>query len=146
MGAPLLANYQPGLLYPPNWLYFILAAIGGIPTLAWGMSLLVAAHLAWAAIGMAFLARRLGLGILAQIISGLAFGLSGYLVARAGFLSINASVAWVPWVILGVISLGEDVPNFNLLSICVGLQLLAGHAQTSWYTLILAGMWAMFWG
>jgi len=146
MGAPLLANYQSGLLYPPNWLYFILAAIGGTPALAWGISLLVAAHLAWAAIGMAFLARRLGLGILAQIISGLAFGLSGYLVARAGFLSINASVAWVPWVILGVISLGEDVPNFNLLSICVGLQLLAGHAQTSWYTLILAGMWVIFWG
>ena len=146
MGAPLLANYQSGLLYPPNWLYFILAAIGGTPALAWGMSLLVAAHLAWAAIGMAFLARRLGLGILAQIISGLAFSLSGYLVARAGFLSINASVAWVPWVILGVASLGEVVPKLYFLSICVGLQLLAGHAQTSWYTLILAGMWGMFWG
>ena len=146
MGAPLLANYQSGLLYPPNWLYLILAAIGGTPALAWGMSLLVAAHLAWAAIGMALLAQRLGLGVLAQIISGLAFSLSGYLVARAGFLSINASVAWVPWVILGVTSLGGVVPKLYCLSFCVGLQLLAGHAQTSWYTLLLAGMWAILWG
>ena len=171
MGAPLVANYQSALYYPPNWLIFLLATIGGTPALAWGQALLVAAHLAWAGIGMALLVRRLGLGPLAQTISSLAFGLSGYLVARSAFLSINAAAAWLPWVILGVTDLfesdwaGKTVTGkrsssihsgwralweskwrgITLLSVCFGLQFLAGHAQTTWYTLLLAAAWAGFW-
>ena len=100
MGAPLIANYQSALFYPPNWLYFLFKEIGGIGALAWVQAPIVAVHLAWAGLGMAFLARRLGQRGLSQSVSGLAFGLSGYLVARAGFLSINATVAWLPWIIL----------------------------------------------
>ncbi|MEJ2706042.1 MAG: hypothetical protein P8074_00390 [Anaerolineales bacterium] len=89
MGAPLLANYQSALLYPPNWLYFLLAALGGIPAIAWGQALLVVLHMAWAGAGIVLLTRRLGLSALAQAVSGLSFGMCGYLVARAGFLSIK---------------------------------------------------------
>ena len=169
MGAPLLANYQTAVLYPPNWLYFVLYLIGGTPALAWGMAPLVAAHLAWAGLGTARLARALGLGALAQAVSGLAYGLSGYLVARSGFLSINAAAAWLPWIIYGLVlllgvrpaktSLQEsavqvtDTPHIRrwktggmaLLAVLFAAQLLAGHAQTAWYTLILAGPWAAFW-
>jgi hypothetical protein len=98
---------------------------------------------------MARLAGRLGLGILAQTVSGLAFGLSGYLVARLGFLSINAAVAWLPWVLLWLTPTDgrscmarKDIPK---LSLCLALLLLAGHAQTAWYILLLAGLWAGFW-
>lgn len=157
MGAPLIANYQSALFYPPTWLYFLLAAAGGLPALAWGQAILVALHLAWAGLGMALLARRLGLSSLAQVVAGLSFGLSGYLVSRAGFLSINAAAAWVPWVILGVTRLIEGHqaqaghplrrwPAFLLLALVAALQLLAGHAQTTWYTWLLAGMWAGYWG
>lgn len=159
MGAPLIANYQSGLFYPPNWSYFLLAQIGGEPLLAWGQAVLVAAHLAWAGLGMALLVRRLGLSVLSQTISGLAFGMSGYLVARSGFLSINSAAAWLPWVILGVTNFirNEQVDalwkagrlagrqkELILLSVVFGLQLLSGHAQTSWYTLLLAGLWGAF--
>jgi hypothetical protein len=105
MGAPLLANYQSALAYPPNWLLFILDASGGVGWAAWGQAILVAAHLAWAGFGMALLARKLGLNELAQTVCGLAFGMSGYMVARSGFLSINAAAAWLPWVILCIQSL-----------------------------------------
>src|SRR5574341_645830 len=122
MGAPLLANYQSALAYPPNWLYFMLDAIGGIGWTAWGQAILVAAHLAWAGLGMALLARRLGLNELAQTVCGLAFGMSEYIVARSGFLSINAATAWLPWVILCIQSLdlgnptgvaGKDIPDVS---------------------------------
>ena len=93
MGAPLLANYQSALLYPPNWLLLLV-------DVAWGQTLIVMAHLIFAGVGMALLARRMGLGEFAQTIAGLAFSLSGYLLARAGFLSINAAAAWLPWLIL----------------------------------------------
>jgi hypothetical protein len=174
MGAPLLANYQSALTYPPNWLMFLLDAVGGVGWSAWGQAILVAAHLAWAGLGMALLARRLGLNELAQTVCGLAFGLSQYMVARAGFLSINAAAAWLPWVILAVHSLDlgsltqdfsnrEDPPisrhfwgNVRLLfrivalevyrvrwlALCLGMQLLAGHAQIAWYTMLLAFFWA----
>lgn len=144
MGAPLVANYQSGLFYPPNWIYFLLAAFGGTELLAWGQGWLVAAHLVWASLGMGLLARRLGLGVLAQTVSGLAFGLSGYLVARAGFLSINATAAWMPWVILGLTRRGEGSRNVLYLSLCIGMMFLAGHAQTAWYILLLGVAWGAF--
>ena len=174
MGAPLLANYQLALFYPPNWIFLLLAALGGIPTLAWGQALFIAAHLCWAGIGMVRLVRKIGLGVLSQTVSGLAFCLSGYLVGRAGFLSMTAAVAWLPWILLGVlnvISVREDLQaeieplsqNDNItlvynkerhsarlrstliLGIVIGLQLLAGHAQITWYTLCLAGIWGLYW-
>lgn len=114
MGAPLLANYQSALVYPPNWLLFLLDAVGGVGWAAWGQAILVAAHLAWAGLGMALLARRLGLNELAQTVSGLAFGMSGYMVARSGFLSINAAAAWLPWVIFCVQSLELSNPADSL--------------------------------
>ena len=149
MGAPLLANYQSALLYPPNWIYLALYALAGARLMAWGMALMAALHLAWAGAGMAAIARRLGLGGLAQVVSGLAFGLSGYLVARLGFLSITSTAAWLPWVLLYLTPrAGEpSLPRRDTLKLafCLAMLLLAGHAQTAWYTLLLAGLWAGFW-
>lgn len=155
MGAPLIANYQSALFYPPNWLYLMLAAFGGTPAIAWGQALLVALHLAWAGLGMMILARRLGLGYLAQTVSGLAFGLSAYLVARAGFLSINSAAAWLPWIMAATFDVAtvQNQVRFSTyfrpvcwLAVLIALQLLAGHAQITWYTLLLAGLWTGFLG
>lgn len=148
MGAPLLANFQSALLYPPTWVYFLLARIGGLPLMAWGQALLVSAHLVWAGWGMSLLIRRLGKSELAQTVGGLAFGMSGYLVARAHFLSINAAVSWLPWILLFSYELVHDLRNKKLilkLGVVFGLQWLAGHAQIAWYTLILAIIWTAFW-
>jgi len=149
MGSPLLANYQSALLYPPNGLYLALYALTGAPLMAWGMALNAAIHLAWAGAGMAAIARRLGLGVLAQAVCGLAFGLSGYLVARLGFLSITATAAWLPWVLCYLTPRpGEPLSvrrDYLKLAFCLAMLLLAGHAQTAWYTLLLAGLWAGFW-
>jgi len=54
MGAPLLANYQSALLYPPNLLLFLFGP-------EYGHGVLVTLHLIWAGVGMALLVRRLGL-------------------------------------------------------------------------------------
>lgn len=153
MGAPLLANYQVALLYPPTWLLFFLSFLGGIEWHAWGQMLLVTIHCVIAGMGMARLARRLGLEPLSQAISGLAYGLGAYLVARAGFLSINAAAAWLPWIAdysgrLASTRLrrGESGQLLVLkLAAVVVLQLLAGHAQTAWYTALLVLPWSGYW-
>jgi hypothetical protein len=143
MGAPLLANYQSAVLYPPNWLL----AIAGV---GWGQGLLAALHIGWSALGMLLLARRLKLGDQAAIVAALAFSLSGYAIARVGFFSINAAMAWLPWEIwaaeaiveraanLGLVS---GVPQVVILAVILAMQWLAGHAQTSWYSLLLLVVW-----
>jgi hypothetical protein len=155
LGAPLLANYQSAFLYPPNWLIFLFGLAGGGQAMAWAQVALVAAHLIWAGWGMARLVRALGYGELPQAVGGLAFGLSGYLVARSHFPSINAAVAWLPWVMAGVwklanasdpLKIRELVRTQRGLLFSLTMLLLAGHAQTAWYTLLLAGAWAIYWG
>jgi len=150
----------------------VLAAVGGTPAIAWGLALLVALHLIWAGIGMVLLAEKLGLSKLAQTVSALAFSLCGYLVARAGFHSINSAVAWLPWLLLTALYVAKNLPRQKhivdaerrasgsvffifknifskpvlCLAVCMALQLLAGHAQVTWYSLLLAGLWIGFWG
>ncbi len=148
MGAPLFANYQSALLYPPVWILLALDALGGLPLLAWGGTLVVAAHLSWAAWGMTRLTRDLGLGALAQSVAGLAFGMSGYLTGRAGlFPGMVFAAAWLPWVLLGFRRLAQAsrtaaIPwrEIRFLAFALGMQLLSGHAQLTWYTLLLAGI------
>ncbi len=145
MGAPLLANHQSALLYPPNWLIALLGP-------AYGEGFLVALHLVWAGLGTALLVRRLGMGRLAQLVAGLAYSLSGYMVARAWFISINHAAAWLPWAILGVEQLVGSlfaerarggVWRWTMaMSLILAMQWLAGHAQTAWYSLLLILVWA----
>ncbi|GAP14735.1 bacterial membrane protein YfhO [Longilinea arvoryzae] len=149
MGAPLLANYQLALYYPPGWLLYLLQAIGGTPWMAWGHTLLLVAHLAWAGYGTACLVKQLGLGELAQVVAGLAFSMSEYLVARAGFFSMIWSAAWLPWILLLIEKLAMETTarrragRLGGLALCVGLQLLSGHAQITWYSLLFAGIWSV---
>lgn len=146
MGAPLLANYQSALLYPPNLLLFLFGP-------EYGHGVLVTLHLIWAGMGMALLVRRLGLGRLSQVIAGLSYSLSGYLVARTWFISINHAAAWLPWIIYATDRLFESIPRKNLrqyfpsvflLAVTFGFQWLAGHAQTAWYSLCLSAVWFLW--
>lgn len=135
MGAPLLANAQSALLYPPNWLLFVLP-------LDHAQGWLLAAHIVLGGWGMIRLARRLGIDSFGQAVAGLAFSLSAYPVARAGFLSINAALAWLPWIILaGERLVREERGSATLLGLLLALQILAGHLQTSWYTWLLLAGW-----
>ena len=146
MGAPLAANYQTALFYPPYWSYLVFFVLGGVKLMAWSMTILVVLHLIWAGIGTVKLLDDLKIGKLGQAVGGLAFSLSGYLVSRAGFLSINAAVAWIPWILIfskGLIT--KEIRYFWLTGLVFGFQFLAGHAQTAWYTALLAGLWITFW-
>ncbi len=143
-GAPLLADYQSAALYPPNWLALLLP-------LEWAQAWLAVLHLAWAGAGMVTLGRWLRFSALGQVVAGLAFGLSQYLVARVSFLSINATVAWLPWIVCLVeyqLRLGEQLAanrwrarSALWLAMAAAAQLLAGHAQTTWYTWLLVVGW-----
>ncbi|MDR3575125.1 MAG: YfhO family protein [Anaerolineaceae bacterium] len=154
MGAPLLANYQLAIFYPPSWILYPFYIAGGTPWMAWANTLLIILHLFWAGIGLSLILKRLNISVLGQTIGGVSFALCGYLVARAGFFSIIWTAAWLPWILLTASQISsptiieekqKPIIPF-LLVIFIGLQLLAGHAQTSWYTLMLASAWVFIGG
>lgn len=142
-GAPLIANYQSALLYPPNW-------IGLILPIDLAHNWLLVAHVVVAGLGMVALSRRLGYAALGQAVAGLTFGLSQYVVARASFYSINAAVAWTPWLVWSCDRLmlaGSRPARLRHLVLTIAfaaLQLLAGHAQTTWYTWLLISGWLVW--
>lgn len=138
-GAPLVANYQSALFYPLTW-------IGLLLPLAWAMSVTSALHLFIAGWGMWLFTGRLGIPALGRGVSALAFGLTGYLVARLGTYPMIAAVAWLPfmmWAALGVIQ-RKRLRDVGWLALATGLQLLAGHAQTAWYSLLLVGLFSLY--
>lgn len=152
LGSPLLANYQLAWFYPLSWVLGLFYGLGGTPWLAWGFTMLAAFHLGWAGWGMARLLKSLGYGDLAQAIAGMAFGFSQYFIARINFFSMIWAGAWLPWVICGVENLinapSRSALKSRLLSLALvlAMQLLAGHAQLTWYTWLLAGAWGILRG
>lgn len=140
MGAPLFANYQSSLLYPLSWFSFFLP----IPQT---MSITAVIHLFIAGWGMWHFTGRLSADGIGRGLSALAFGLAQYLVARTGTFPIIQAAAWLPWMAWAVVSLIESgrARYASLLALFTGLLLLAGHAQTAWYSLLLTGVIALYW-
>lgn len=138
-GAPLLANYQAAIFYPPNWL--MLALPGPL-----AMSLGALLHILWAGAGMWALTGALGYSAFGRGISALSYALSGYLIARLGSFPTHDAAAWLPWLLWLVhrVAVGQRRRDVGGLGLAVGLLLLAGHAQTAWYGLLGAGAFALW--
>jgi hypothetical protein len=138
-GVPLLANYQSALLYPPNLLYFLWP---GPQT----MGILGLLHLAWAGLGMWLLTNRLGATPLGRGVATLAYPLSTTLVARFGTPPMIDVAAWLPWLILATDRLIDEVRLSRLLALAgvVAMQMLAGHAQWTFYCFVLAGGYGLW--
>ena len=154
MGAALAANYQLALYYPPGWLLYGAAALGGTAWMAWAHTVLAVAHLVWAGWGMVRLARQIGLNDLGQVVCGLAFSMGGYLAARQGFFSMIWTAAWLPWIIQAAEEMVDSsvlpikwrrLPSMRMV-IFLSFMLLAGHAQLSWYILLLVSAWIIWRG
>ncbi|MFN7037864.1 MAG: YfhO family protein, partial [Bellilinea sp.] len=150
MGAPLFANYQTAFLYPLSWILYPFYQVGGVPALAWAYTLLVAVHLGIGGVGTALLLRKLGIQPRGQVIAALAFSLSGFFVARASFFSMIWAGVWLPWLIWAIEGVIQSEKFSQKWIWMIGLaliaanQLLAGHAQLSWYSLIFAASWTLF--
>jgi len=153
MGAPLLANYQLAILYPPTWIIYLFEWVGGISWMAWSHTLVNLFHFFLAGLGMAALVKKHKGSSLAQSISALAFSASGYFLARQGVFPILWTAAWLPWICLFASDLAspfgkietptkESIINPKLV-ISLMFMLLAGHAQLSWYFVWFCGAWVL---
>lgn len=141
-GAPLAANFQSAVFYPLNLVYFLLP-------IERAMTATVLLHVflaGWFTYGFG---RHTGLSRSGALVSALTFMFSGYLVARAGFLSITAAVAWLPALFLaleGCLRASAQPGGSRLLWMvalagATGMLLLAGHIQLAYYSLVAGALY-----
>ncbi|MDP9259000.1 MAG: hypothetical protein M3Q31_20975, partial [Actinomycetota bacterium] len=88
-GQPFAADPQSGVFYPPSLLSY------GLFAPATGMVVLVTFHYLLATLSSYAFARLLGAGRLGAVYAGLAFGVSGYLLARSQALGLLTGAAWL---------------------------------------------------
>ena len=144
MGAPLLANSQVAVLYPPNWPLLWLSAPKQV---AWS----IVAHVWLAGAGTYLFARAaLKLRPLAAFVSAIVFALGGFLGAQVEHVNqLNAS-AWLPWLLLCVEgAMARSRWRWSAI-LCGGavaaLALLAGHTQAAYIVFFGSSVYALLRG
>jgi len=138
-GQPFLGGFESAVLYPPN-LLFVVMPLG--PALNFSVFL----HLILLGWGMQRWATQRGLGPWAAGLAGFILPLSGAVFPHvyAGHLSNLCTMAWAPWIFLGLERGARgEWRGYFLASAGVCLQILAGHVQYVFYTAIAAGLHAI---
>ena len=148
-GAPFLANGQHSMLYPFSALFLVLPLAK-----AYGWFALSQVWLA--GVSMYVFGRLLGLRRSGAVLAGFAYqGAQFLIISAAVFPMIVAAVVWLP-LLLGCIdrvittSLGPATRRDHALlwaaagAVALACQVLAGHAEFTYYTLLVMGLYALW--
>jgi O-antigen/teichoic acid export membrane protein len=148
-GAPFLANGQHSMLYPFSVLFLVLPIAKAYGWFA--LSQVWLAGLSMYAFGRILGLRRGGAGLAGLVYQGAQF----LIISTAVFPMIVAAVVWLP-LLLGCIdrvvttSLGPPPHRHRTLlwaaagAVALALQVLAGHAEFTYYTLLVMGLYALW--
>ncbi len=120
-GWPLVVDPYNGVFYPLNVVYLVAGAARGL-----GYS--VALHVLLGGIGMWWLLRRRNLSYFAALAGGLAYELSSFGVVRIRHVIFVQTLAWLPWILVGVEGwlTTRKRRELALVSGATGLALVAG--------------------
>ncbi|MBI2387553.1 MAG: hypothetical protein HYV14_16305 [Elusimicrobia bacterium] len=138
-GHPFHGAFEPGLLYPPNWLHLALSTEAALEAvLLLHVWLAGALTYAWA--------RRRGATPAGAFAAGAAFMFCGPLFLRlyAGHLPYLCSAAWLPGLLLCVDEL-RRAPSARWTAagaLVAAMIVLAGNPQAAWLSALSAGLWA----
>src|SRR5262249_60708762 len=92
-----------------------------------------------------------GVGIFGATIADIAYQLSRFCIASVVFQMIIAAAAWLPFLLLMVEFTIRRRPVFGkptvvawiaLGALGLGMEILAGHIEITYYTLLVMGFWA----
>jgi hypothetical protein len=145
-GAPFLANGQHSAYYPFSILFYLLPL-----TLAYG----------WFTVSQLFLAgafmyvftRVLGMGRLASLTAAIIYQLSGFYIVSVDFTMIIAAAAWLPLLLVAIELIIQQrsifgrpstVPWIVLGAIALACQIMAGHIEITYYTLLIMALYALW--
>lgn len=94
-GTPFLANFQPGVFYPPN-LLLNFTPLTVLDQMSWSMAF----HFFVAASGAFALLRMFGVGIVGALAGAAVCTWSGFNIARTGIHTMPVTGSWLPWVLV----------------------------------------------
>jgi len=142
MGAPFLANSQAGVLYPLNWPLWLVFDTPGAASLS------IVLHL-WLASGFAYGFARSGLRLRppAAWLAAVLFALGGYMTAQVEHINQLQGLAWLPAAFWLLTPRGKHKRTGVrirplLLSAVLAMQLLAGHTQAVFITIVGAAVYS----
>jgi len=147
-GHPFLANGQHSALYPLSLVYYVLPLWRAFGVFAW-------LQLGLAGIFAYFFARVLGIRRLGGLIAGITFQFSGFMVVSSiPHPMIIAAASWLPFLLAMVESIIQQRPALGkrpatlpwalLGALGLGCQMLAGHVENTYFTLLVTGAYALW--
>lgn len=139
-GSPHLAKHYPGVLYPPNLLFYLLLP----PALAF--NLLEMLHYTLAGLFTYLYLRKLNVHSIGAVYGGILYMFSGFMIGHIVHTPMVQSAAWLP-VILYLIEKLKEKCNFKyavFISLALSIQFFAGYMQTSMYTYIIVIFYILF--
>ncbi len=131
-GYPLLAQGEIGVFYPLNWLLIFLFSKDV------GFRLFLPIHFGIASIGSYYFGKTLKLSKSAALFAAITYVYSFFFTARLMHMSIIASASFLPF---GLAILEKTISQKNdklllWLSIIIALQIIAGHPQIAFISLL----------
>src|SRR3989344_1369085 len=138
-GTPFFADIAYGLLHPSNLFFLILS-----PFRALTASIFVDFAIAW--FGMYVFLRHLTIFFLPALAGALLFTYSGSMAVYTDNLSSLHSAVWTPWVLWAWIRFFQNktYKAFIVSIIAISLQIISGHPQMTYYTLLLCFAYSFY--
>jgi len=144
-GHPFLANGQHSALYPLSVVFYVLPLSRAYGVFTW----LQLGLTGWWAY---LFARTLGVSRLGALITGITLQLSGFLLVSVVHPMIIAGASWLPFILAMVERVVQQRPALGdrpaslpwalLGAIGLGCQMLAGHAENTYFVLLVTAAYA----
>jgi hypothetical protein len=146
-GHPFLANGQHSALYPFGLIFYMMPLAK-----AYGWFTVIQFWLA--GLFVYIFLRVLGASRLGGLVGGITYQLSGFFVVSVVFTMIIAAAVWLPLLltIIEVVIRKQEqkgptpyspIPYLVAGSFILGIQILAGHVEITYYVLLIAGFYAV---
>ena len=138
-GTPHLANYQSGVFFPGNLLFFVLPNIE-----SW--SLIVLLQPLVAGIGMYIFSKSQGVGKVGVVISSLAFMFCGFITVWMPYATLPWAIIPLPYILYCTIKYFSTQNKRYLfcVSLLTAFSFSSAHFQTSLYCLLTSGAFILY--
>ena len=146
-GHPFLANGQHSALYPLSLIFYVLPLWRAYGVFAW-------LQLGLAGVFAHLLARVLGARRLGGLIAGITFQFSGFMLVSVVHPMVIAGASWLPFILAMVELLVRQRPALGrtpatlpwalLGALGLGCQMLAGHAENTYFVLLVTGAFSLW--
>jgi len=140
-GAPLLANFQSGLFYPVNILFFILSEVD-----AWSVYIILQPVLA--SVFCFLFLRNLKLSAFSSLFGSFIFSFSGFSLVWLEYGIVGHAGLWLPLILLAIDKIAGK-PSFFWIAVgalAVGFSILAGYPQISFFVLSISFFYTLYQG